>query len=146
LRLAVRATGAAAPPAGAGLISGGCGTGDESRGPDEQAYLAAEVPVDYFLAPNWEAANRQLLLARGSRFDERARIGTPARRAAAHRLALVPRSAALPAQLGGPTAGSIGTLLDEHGAIVGAGPAVPLPLPQRRDQRDPGKRQLDASA
>ena len=35
-------------------------------------------------------------------------------------------------------------LLDEHRALVGAGPAVPAPLPQRRDQRDPGQRQLDA--
>ena len=35
-------------------------------------------------------------------------------------------------------------LLDEHGALLGAGTAVPLPLPQRRDQRDPGQRQLDA--
>ena len=37
-------------------------------------------------------------------------------------------------------------LLDEHGAVLGARPAVPPPLPQRRDQRDPGQRQLDARA
>ena len=37
-------------------------------------------------------------------------------------------------------------LLDQHGAVVGARPAVPSPLPQRRDQRDPGERELDARA
>ena len=36
-------------------------------------------------------------------------------------------------------------LLDQHGAVVGARPAVPAALPQRRDQRDPGQRQLDAT-
>ena len=35
-------------------------------------------------------------------------------------------------------------LLDEHGALLGAGTAVPVPVPQRGDQRDPGQRQLDA--
>ncbi len=35
-------------------------------------------------------------------------------------------------------------LLDEHDAVLGARAAVPLPLPQRRDQRHPGQRQLDA--
>ena len=35
-------------------------------------------------------------------------------------------------------------LLDEHRAVVGARAAVPAPLPQRRDQRDPRQRQLDA--
>ena len=35
-------------------------------------------------------------------------------------------------------------LLDEHGAVVGARAAVPAALPQRRDQRDPRQRELDA--
>ena len=35
-------------------------------------------------------------------------------------------------------------VLDEHDAVVGARAAVPLPLPQRRDQHDPGEHQLDA--
>ena len=35
-------------------------------------------------------------------------------------------------------------LLDEHGSVLGARTAVPPALPQRRDQRDPGQRQLDA--
>ena len=37
-------------------------------------------------------------------------------------------------------------LLDQHDAVLGARAAVPPPLPQRRDQRDPGQRQLDARA
>ena len=35
-------------------------------------------------------------------------------------------------------------LLDQHRAVVGARPAVPHALPQRRDQHDRGQRQLDA--
>ena len=37
-------------------------------------------------------------------------------------------------------------LLDEHRAELGAGAAVPVPLPQRRDQHDRGERRLDGGA
>src|SRR5207248_8822324 len=35
---------------------------------------------------------------------------------------------------------------DQHGAVMGARAAVPAAVPQRRDQRDPRQRELDARA
>ena len=57
---------------------------------------------------------------------------------------LLPRPARPGAR--GPVRDLPPALLDEHAPVVGARAAVPPPLPQRRDQRDPGQRQLDAGA
>ena len=64
--------------------------------------------------------------------------GRPARR-------VLPRPAATP-ELDGAVRDVPPALLDQHHADLGARAAVPLALPQRRDQHHPGQRQLDARA
>ena len=101
--------------------------------------------------------------ARGRRRRAGRVPGAPARRADAgrlHRLALVPDGdlqgalrgraalAVLPRPARAIAASAVRdlppALLDEHRSVLGARAAVPPALPQRRDQRDPGQRQLDA--